>query len=108
MVGDMVISDRARAKIKELLTETKEGSGLRIKVVEGGCSGFQYDLDIDTPQAGDQVFEKDGATVLIDPKSIIHLTAMELDYKSEQMQSGFVFNNPNVRQTCGCGTSFRT
>jgi iron-sulfur cluster assembly protein len=106
MGGNFTMTDPAAAKIRELLAGTKEGSGLRIKVVEGGCSGLEYRLDIDTPEAGDEVFEKDGANVLVDPKSILHLTGMELNYKSELMQSGFVFNNPNVKKTCGCGTSF--
>jgi iron-sulfur cluster assembly protein len=108
MAGDVTISERAAVKIKELLTEKAQGRGLRIRVVEGGCSGLEYKLDIDTPQAEDQVFEKDGARVLLDSKSIHHLKGTELDYKSERMQSSFVFNNPNVKQTCGCGTSFKT
>jgi iron-sulfur cluster assembly protein len=108
MAGDVTMSERAAAKIRELLAETKQGRALRIRVVEGGCSGLEYRLDIDTPQAGDQVFEEDGARVLLDSKSILHLKGTELDYKSERMQSSFVFNNPNVKQTCGCGTSFTT
>ena len=108
MVGKITITDRAAEKIKQFLAQAKEGRGLRVKVVEGGCSGLEYRLEIDTPAAEDQLFEKDGARVLLDPKSILHLNGTELDYKSELMQSGFVFNNPNVKQTCGCGTSFTT
>ena len=108
MVGEITITDRAAEKVKELLAQANEGRGLRVKVVEGGCTGLEYRLDIDTPQTGDQVFEKDGARVLLDPKSILHLNGTELDYKSELMQSSFVFNNPNAKQTCGCGTSFST
>ena len=108
MAGDVTISERAAAKIKELLAETEQGRALRIRVVEGGCSGLEYKLDIDTPQTGDQIFEKDGARVLLDSKSIHHLKGTELDYKSERMQSSFVFNNPNAKRTCGCGTSFTT
>jgi iron-sulfur cluster assembly accessory protein len=106
MVGEMTITDRAAEKIQALLAGTKEGNGLRVKVVEGGCSGFECKMDIDSPEAEDQVFEKNGARVLQDPKSILHLNGTELDYKSGLMQSGFVFNNPNVKGTCGCGTSF--
>ena len=77
-------------------------------VVEGGCSGYEYKMEIDSPAAEDEVFEKNGARVLLDAKSIHHLDGTEMDYKDELMQSGFVFNNPNVKGTCGCGTSFST
>ena len=106
MAGEITISDGAAKKIRALLTGAKEGHGLRVKVVEGGCSGFEYKMAIDSPAAEDQVFEKNGARVLLDPKSILHLNGTELDYKSGVMQSGFVFNNPNAKATCGCGTSF--
>jgi iron-sulfur cluster assembly protein len=108
MAGEITISDRAAEKIRALLGGAKDGHGLRVKVVEGGCSGLEYKMEIDLPGAKDQVFEKNGARVLLDPKSILHLNGTELDYKSELMQSGFVFINPNVKQTCGCGTSFST
>ena len=82
------------------------GQGLRIKVVEGGCSGFENKMDFDAPCAEDNVFEKDGAKVLVDMKSLLYLDGTELDYKDAVMQSGFVLENPNVKWTCGCGTSF--
>jgi iron-sulfur cluster assembly protein len=106
MVGEITITERAAEKIRVLLAGAKEGHGLRVKVVEGGCSGFEYKMDIDSPRADDQVFEKNAARVLLDPKTILHLNGTEMDYKDELMQSGFVFNNPNVKGTCGCGTSF--
>ena len=108
MVGEITITDRAAEKIQQLLTGSTEGHGLRVRVVEGGCSGFEYKMDIDSPAAEDQVFEKAGARLLLDPQSRLHLNGTELDYKNELMQSGFVFNNPNVKGTCGCGTSFST
>jgi iron-sulfur cluster assembly accessory protein len=108
MVGDITITDRAAEKIRALLAKASEGHGLRVKVIEGGCSGFEYKMDMDSPQAEDQVFEKNGARILLDPQSFLHLNGTELDYKDELMQSGFVFNNPNVKGTCGCGTSFST
>jgi iron-sulfur cluster assembly protein len=106
MVADIKITDRAAEKIRALLAGAKEGHGLRVKVVEGGCSGFEYKMDIHSPDAQDQVFEKNGARVLLDPQSVLHLNGTELDYKNELMQTGFVFNNPNVKGTCGCGISF--
>ena len=108
MVGGIIVTDRAAQKIRSLLGGTTEGQGLRVKVVEGGCSGFEYKMEIDFPGNEDHVLEKDGALVLLDAKSILHLNGTELDYKDELMQSGFVFNNPNVKGTCGCGTSFST
>jgi iron-sulfur cluster assembly protein len=106
MVGGITITDRAAEKIRALLAGAKQGNGLRVKVVEGGCSGFEYKMEIDSPAADDQVFDKDGARVLLGAKSILHLNGTEMDYKDELMQSGFVFNNPNAKGTCGCGTSF--
>jgi iron-sulfur cluster assembly protein len=107
MAVGVSITDRAVEKIKEMLTaEKRDGQGLRLKVVGGGCSGLQYKLDFDTQKAGDRVFEKDGAKVLIDMKSLLYLNGTELDYKEELMQSGFIFQNPNVKRSCGCGTSF--
>jgi iron-sulfur cluster assembly accessory protein len=101
------ITERAAEKIKKLLAaEKKEDQGLRLKIVGGGCSGLQYKVDIDQQKAGDRVFEKAGAKVLIDMKSLLYLNGTELDYKEGLMESGFVFQNPNVKASCGCGTSF--
>jgi iron-sulfur cluster assembly accessory protein len=105
MTTEMTITDRAALRIRALLAGMRD-RGLRVKVVEGGCSGFEYKMAIDTVGAEDRVFERDGARVLLDPRSMAHLSGTTLDYKSEVMQSGFVFNNPNVKATCGCGTSF--
>ena len=68
--------------------------------------GCNTRLDFDLPKATDKVFEKDGAKVLVDMKSLLYLSGTELDYKEELMQSGFVFQNPNVKKACGCGASF--
>lgn len=107
MVG-VNITENAAAKIKQLLAadDKKEKEGLRLKVVGGGCSGLQYKMDLDAARPGDKVFEKDGAKILVDMKSLLYLNGTELDYKEELMQSGFVFQNPNVKRACGCGTSF--
>src|ERR671922_107314 len=108
MVGDIKITDRAVEKIQQLLAGTNKGNGLRIKIVEGGCSGFEYKMVIDVPAAEDEIFERSGARILLDPESFTHLNGTELDYKNEVMQSGFVFDNPKAKGTCGCGTSFST
>lgn len=107
MAMGVSVTERAAARIKELLgAESLAEQGLRVKVVGGGCSGLQYKVDIDAAKASDKIFEKDGAKVLVDMKSLLYLTGTELDYKDELMQSGFVFQNPNVKKACGCGASF--
>jgi len=107
MAIGVVLTDRAAARIKEVLAaENREGQGLRVKVVGGGCSGLQDKVDFDQPKTTDKIFEKDGAKVLVDMKSLLYLSGTELDYKDELMQSGFVFQNPNVKKACGCGQSF--
>jgi iron-sulfur cluster assembly protein len=107
MAAGMTISDRAAEKIKQLLpAEKRDGQGLRLKVIGGGCSGLQYKMELDAEKPGDRVFERDGAKVLVDMKSLLYLNGTELDYKDELMQAGFVFQNPNVKRSCGCGTSF--
>jgi iron-sulfur cluster assembly accessory protein len=107
MATGLSLTERAAARINELIAaENRAGQGLRLKVVGGGCSGLQYKLDFDMPKATDKIFEKDGAKVLVDMKSLLYLTGTELDFKDELMQSGFVFQNPNVKKSCGCGSSF--
>jgi iron-sulfur cluster assembly protein len=84
---------------------TKE-SGLRMQVVGGGCSGFQYNLGFDEQRSGDKVFEQHGLKVFIDSRSTLYLAGSILDYKDGLMESGFKITNPNARSECGCGESF--
>ena len=107
MAAAVNVTERAATKINEIISaQNKAGHGLRVKVVGGGCSGLQYKVDFDLPKPTDKIFERDGAKVLVDMKSLLYLTGTELDYKEELMQSGFVFQNPNVKKACGCGASF--
>jgi len=107
MAMGVTVTERAAARIKELIAaENRDGQGLRVKVVGGGCSGMQYKVDFDQQKGTDKIFEKDGARVFVDLKSLLYLGGTELDYKDELMQSGFVFQNPNVKKSCGCGASF--
>ena len=106
MVGEITVSDRAAEKIRQLLAGTSDEKGLRLKVVAGGCSGFEHKMAIDAPAAQDRVIEKNGARILLDANTAVHLNGTELDYKDDLMQSGFIFINPNVKSTCGCGSSF--
>ena len=84
----------------------KPEPGLRVKVVGGGCSGLQYKMDLDQPRDGDKIFENGGAKLLVDRKSFLYLNGTDLDYEDELMSSGFKLQNPNVKRTCGCGSSF--
>ncbi|HEX9880585.1 MAG TPA: iron-sulfur cluster assembly accessory protein [Candidatus Binatia bacterium] len=107
MTAAVTISDRAAERIKQLMAaENKTDQGLRVKVVGGGCSGLHYKLDFDHPKPGDRIFEKEGAKVIVDMKSLLYLAGTELEYQESLIQSGFVFQNPNVKRTCGCGSSF--
>ncbi len=103
------LSDRAAAMVKETIEREKlAGSGLRVAVVGGGCSGFQYSLDIEKEErAGDMIFEVKGVRCFVDPMSSMYLLGVEVDYVEGQFgQSGFSFKNPNAKHTCGCGSSF--
>ncbi len=103
------LSDKAAAMVKETIErENLEGSGLRVAVVGGGCSGFQYSLDLEKEaRAGDTIFEVKGVRCFVDPMSSMYLMGVEVDYVEGQFgQSGFSFKNPNAKHTCGCGSSF--
>ena len=81
--------------------------GLRVGVESGGCSGLNYVLDIvDGPEDNDRVFDIHGVNVYCDPKSYLYLNGTQIDYEDSMMESGFQFNNPNAKRSCGCGTSF--
>ncbi|MBI3208299.1 MAG: iron-sulfur cluster assembly accessory protein [Candidatus Solibacter usitatus] len=81
--------------------------GLRLGVLGGGCSGLSYQFKFDLkPRTTDHVFEFDGVQVYVDPKSMVFLSGMTLDWKDSLIQSGFVFENPHATRSCGCGTSF--
>jgi iron-sulfur cluster assembly accessory protein len=98
----------AAEKVKAIRAEEKieEGFGLRLKVMGGGCSGFSYDLFFDQPQASDQTFESQGVRMVCDQMSLMYLVGTEIDYVESVQGSGFKFTNPNVKSTCGCGSSF--
>ena len=104
------LTDRAASMVRE--TMDREGgkfAGLRVAVVGGGCSGFQYSLDLDEQGAkdGDSTFVVNGISVLVDPMSSMYLMGVEIDYVETQFgQAGFSFKNPNAKHTCGCGSSF--
>ena len=102
------VSQTAASKINELLAEEgKSGSGLRVFVQGGGCSGFQYGLMIEENGGdSDQVFESNGVRLYIDPVSISYLKGAEVDFVETVTGGGFTIRNPNAVSTCGCGQSF--
>lgn len=103
----ITLSDAAVEKIQSLVQAPEAAErGLRVKVVGGGCSGLSYKMDLDQKRDGDRVFERDGARVLIDRKSYLYLNGTELDYSDDLMHAGFNLRNPNVKRSCGCGSSF--
>ncbi len=102
------ISEKAAAHIRTLAAQkgTPEG-GLRLGVRGGGCSGLSYVIDwAERPSRLDQVIERDGARLFVDPKSAVFLQGTVVDWQQSLMQTGFVFRNPNVKSACGCGESF--
>jgi iron-sulfur cluster assembly accessory protein len=104
----VTLTARAAEKVKEIRVEEKiqDGYALRLKVLGGGCSGFAYDLYFDQPQDIDQTFESNGVKMLCDQMSLMYLMGTEIDYLESLQGSGFKFSNPNVKSTCGCGSSF--
>ena len=101
------VTDRAAARIAEIVASQQGGDALRVAVLAGGCSGFQYKFELDsTVQPDDVVIERGAARVLVDTASLDLLAGAELDYTDELMGSHFAVRNPNATSACGCGTSF--
>jgi len=98
----------AVGKVKEILeTQEPKPAGLRIAVVGGGCSGFSYSMAFENnPGLLDKTYNIDGLKVFIDQASLLYLDGAEIDYVETLEGSGFKFSNPNVKSTCGCGSSF--
>lgn len=102
------VTPKAVQKIRDAFAKQNvEGGGLRLGVLGGGCSGLSYQFKFEPkPRPTDQVFNFDGVQVFVDPKSMVFLDGMTLDYKESLMQSGFAFDNPHATKSCGCGSSF--
>ncbi|HEV3032006.1 MAG TPA: iron-sulfur cluster insertion protein ErpA [Polyangia bacterium] len=104
----VALSDKAAEKVREIRTEEniEETYALRLKVQGGGCSGFSYDLYFDQPQETDRAFDVKGVKLICDEMSLMYLVGTEVDYVEGLHGAGFKFQNPNVKSTCGCGSSF--
>lgn len=104
----VLITPVAASKVNEIRqAEAIETTmALRLRVVGGGCAGFSYDLYFDEPAEVDRQFEIQGVKVVVDEMSLMYLVGTEIDYVEGLQGAGFKFNNPNVKSTCGCGSSF--
>ena len=105
----ITVTESAAQKAMTLISSSEAPAdklGLRMQVVGGGCSGFQYNLEFGAPKGTDKVFEFHGLKVFIDPRSTLYLAGSVLDYNDGLMDSGFKITNPNAKNTCGCGESF--
>lgn len=108
MAGGLVVTETAASKIQEIReAEAIESTyALRVKVMGGGCSGFQYDLFFDEPAEGDTHFESHGVRLVCDSMSFMYLMGTSIDYVEGLQGAGFKFQNPNTTGSCGCGSSF--
>jgi iron-sulfur cluster assembly protein len=104
----VTLTEAASERVKKMIAQRGKGIGLRVSTKVSGCAGFAYVVDYaDDVEAGDQVFESFGTRVFVDEKSLKNIDGMEIDYVRESLlNEGFEFNNPNVKDSCGCGESF--
>jgi len=107
---ELTVTESAAEEIKKFFAgeeDLPDTSGLRVRVVPGGCSGFQYSLNIEEEsKSGDFIVDKHGIKLFVDMFSAQYLNGITIDYTSNMMGSGFTFENPNATGGCGCGTSF--
>jgi iron-sulfur cluster assembly protein len=103
----ITLTEAAAQRVEKFLANRGKGIGLRLGVKTTGCSGMAYTLEfVDEALPEDLTFESHGITVVVDPKSLVYIDGTELDFTKEGLNEGFKFNNPNVKDECGCGESF--
>jgi iron-sulfur cluster assembly protein len=106
----VILSETAAREIRSIIQQQELDADkvcLRVGVKGGGCSGFSYILDLtETKKDTDETFEQHGIRIIVDPKSLLYLGGVTVDFKDEIMGRGFVFHNPNASSSCGCGSSF--
>jgi iron-sulfur cluster assembly protein len=103
----ITLTPGAIAKLKSILAERNEDAGLRIAVVGGGCSGFQYQMTLDKEaKTDDKIMDMEGLKVFVDTRSLLYLSGTKVDYVDDQDGSGFKFDNPNAKTSCDCGETF--
>ena len=104
---DITMTDRAARRIGEILKSEPSGAMLRLSVLGGGCSGFQYKFDVENAKADDDVaVARGGVTMLVDSVSLQYLAGSEIDFVDDLIGASFKVNNPKAKASCGCGTSF--
>jgi iron-sulfur cluster assembly protein len=104
----ITLTEKAATHVNRRLQKRGKGCGLRLGVRTTGCSGLAYQLEyVDEAVVEDQVFESHGIKIFVDPKSLAYIDGTELDFVREGLNEGFKFQNPNVKDECGCGESFR-
>lgn len=105
----ITLTEKAAKHVQKSLNTRGKGIGLRLGVKTSGCSGMSYVMEFaDEIQTEDQLFESQGVKILVDAKSLLYIDGTELDFVREGLNEGFQFNNPNVKDACGCGESFNT
>lgn len=103
----VTLTENAAKRVRSFLDKRGKGIGLRLGVKTTGCSGLAYVLEfVDAFDDADAVFESQGIKVIVDPKSLVYIDGTQLDYTKEGLNEGFRFDNPNVKDECGCGESF--
>lgn len=103
----ITMTERAAVHVQDFLLNRGKGEGVKLAVKTSGCSGLAYVLEfVDQPDPVDQMFDSFGVKVFVDPKSLVYLNGMEMDYVKNGLNEGFEFNNPNQKGECGCGESF--
>ncbi|MCX7173118.1 MAG: iron-sulfur cluster assembly protein IscA [Proteobacteria bacterium] len=106
-MASITLTEKAAKHVAGFLAKRGKGVGLRFGVRTSGCSGMAYKLEfVDAANPEDLVFESHGVKVLVDPKSLPYIDGTELDFAREGLNEGFKFNNPNIKDQCGCGESF--
>ena len=104
----ITLTERAAKKVKNQLQKRGHGQGLRVGVKTTGCSGLAYVLEyVDEPKTGDECIICEGCKIFVDPRSCPYIQGLEIDYVRNGLNEGFEFKNPNERDRCGCGESFR-
>ncbi|MEK6772007.1 MAG: iron-sulfur cluster assembly protein IscA [Pseudomonadota bacterium] len=103
----ITLTESAAGRVRDFLARRGKGEGLRLGIRTSGCSGKAYVIEYaDHIKPDDQVYESHGVKVIVDTKSLVYLDGTEVDFVREGVNEGFKFNNPNVKDSCGCGESF--
>lgn len=101
------LTERAAQHVQDFLNNRGKGEGIKVGIKTSGCSGLAYVLEfVDQADPHDQIYDAHGVKVFVDPKSMVYLNGLEMDYVKNGLNEGFEFNNPNQKGECGCGESF--